>query len=959
MLPSMADFTLVSRIPVPSLHLDLETWRHPCGLTHFHLACDDQHRAFAIAFRTPPPDSTGLPHILEHTALCGSRRYPVRDPFFNMLRRSLQTFMNAMTFPDLTAYPFASQVAKDFGNLLEVYLDAVFAPNLHPLDFAQEGHRLAPAAAGGWERQGVVFNEMKGAMDGTAEQLGMAVARALLPDTPYRHNYGGEPTAIPDLTHADLVAFHRHCYTPANAGVFTYGAVDLADLHHRLITIIGDAPGQVLAPPAVQPPLPGPFTVDVPVPFGADQDVLDVTAATLAWVWGDAADLDEALEGELLDRLLFGHAGAPLRLALESSGLGRSSDGSGYSAGGARNGLFTVQLNGLAVEDYPRFAPLVLAELERIARDGVPGDELEAALHQLELARREIHGDHYPHGLELCFRLLAPWNTGVAAEPFLDQAPAIARLRARFADGAAVAAAVRRRFCDHAHRGLFLARPDSDFHKRQDHAMATRVAQDVARSDATTLARAAEALAQRQQTKDDPAVLPCLTLADVPAERRWAEPVRREAGLNIFTPGTNGILHHLMAVELPALDDAELDLLPLLTQTVGQLGVGTQDYAARAAHLAARCAGVWAWSDIAADPADRGAVRGTWCCEVKGLADRHGDFATVLDETLEDQRFDELDRLRELIEQATQRLHERVQGAGNAFAARAAARGFGGAAGLGHRGAGLGRLAWLKRTAAAVAEDAPGAQEKLADIATGCRRLLTRLARAPRRIALIGDVADRAEVRARLRAHRPDAAGRPFTAAAASPSQPRAWTTASAVNYCALAFPTVAMTHPDAPALAVGGRLLVNQILHPRIREQGGAYGSGAGYTGATGTFALTSYRDPRLAATFADFRDGLRWLRDCPDEPRLVTEAVLGVIADVDTPASPAGEARARFTGAGKGVTPALLDEQRRRILAVDAVAVRAAAQRWLDPDGGTPAVVTSAAALAQSGLGWDGEAI
>ncbi|HEX3135632.1 MAG TPA: peptidase M16, partial [Planctomycetota bacterium] len=199
-----ARFNLVTTQPVPALGVTLETWRHPCGAVHHHLACEDEHRAFVVGFRTVPQDSTGLPHILEHTTLCGSKRFPVRDPFFQMLRRSLQTFMNAMTFPDMTAYPFASQVAKDYDNLTGVYLDAVFAPLLNPLDFAQEGHRLEPNGQSG-ERKGVVFNEMKGAMDGTGEQVSMATARALLPATCYRYNYGGDPTDIPALTHQDLL----------------------------------------------------------------------------------------------------------------------------------------------------------------------------------------------------------------------------------------------------------------------------------------------------------------------------------------------------------------------------------------------------------------------------------------------------------------------------------------------------------------------------------------------------------------------------------------------------------------------------------------------------------------------------------------------------------------------------------------------------------------------------------
>jgi hypothetical protein len=321
-----SSFSLVDRRPVPALGVEVSRYRHPCGAEHWHLGSADEHRAFAVAFRTPPSDSTGLPHILEHTTLCGSRRYPVRDPFFQMLRRSLQTFMNAMTFPDLTAYPFASQVPKDFDNLLAVYLDAVFAPNLHPLDFAQEGHRLEPDGTA-WARKGVVYNEMKGAMDSTDAQMEAARERFLLADTIYRHNSGGEPSDIPRLTHRDLVDFHRRCYRPANACFITYGNADPARLHAAFAAYIGDDAGAALPPPTASR-LAGPFAdIDVPVPLAEGQDPLDATSVMLTWVQGDTADLDEVLAAELVDRLLLGHAGAPLRRALEGRGRGRSTGG--------------------------------------------------------------------------------------------------------------------------------------------------------------------------------------------------------------------------------------------------------------------------------------------------------------------------------------------------------------------------------------------------------------------------------------------------------------------------------------------------------------------------------------------------------------------------------------------------------------------------------------------------------
>ncbi len=945
-------FSLTSRIPVPALSLTLETWRHPCGAVHFHLACPDEHRAFTVAFRTPPADSTGLPHILEHTTLCGSRRFPVRDPFFNMLRRSLQTFMNAMTYPELTAYPFATQIPKDFSNLLEVYLDAVFAPILHPLDFAQEGHRLSPTATG-WERAGVVFNEMKGAMDDTGSQVEAACARALLPDTMYAHNSGGDPSDIPRLTHADLVAFHQRCYAPANACFVTYGAWEPANLHERLQPYLVN-PGKALPPPTLQPPLGTATTVTVPVPWADGQDEADVANAGITWVWGDSAAIDEVLTGELIDRLLLGHPGAPLRRALEGSGLGRSTGSSGYGAS-YRNGLFTAELDGILASDHHRLEPLVFGCLEQVAQEGLPAAEIEAALHQVELARREIHGDHYPYGLELCFRLLGPWNHGADVLQFLDQAPAIARLRTAALAPGWLQEQVRRRLLTNLHRVELRAVPDRAWHARRDAAEAVQVAAEVAalgpEGEASARVLAAD-LALRQGTKDDPAVLPDLTLEDIPKKRSWVE--GHGAAPTIFVPGTNGILHHLAVLPLDHLEDDDLDLLPLLAQCLGSLGAGGRGFAAYGSHLNAVCGGLWAWTDLSADPAIPGAVRASLACEVKGLASRGRDFLPLLGEAIATTRFHEHERLAELVDQALSRLQDRVTSGGSQLAARAAARGLPGAAGISHRVAGLGRLAWLRRTADSL--ETEGGVEALA---TRLEALRQRIARLPAVTALIGDAAERDELLTEVRRAWPvgGKASDPWRPTPQPAAGPTAFTTATGVNYCALVFAGPPLTHADAPALAVAARLLTNEILHPQLRERGGAYGGGASFASGTGTIALTSYRDPRLEATYTDMRAGLTWLADCPATDRLLKESVLGVIGTLDAPGSPAGEARSRFTGGLKGTSPEVLDTFRAGVLRVTAADIRAAAARWMPPTGGQQAVVCGTEAAKRTG--WVTEAI
>ncbi len=963
----MATLVLAEETAIPGLGLSARRYTHPSGFVHWHLACDDEHRAFCLALRTPPDDSTGLPHALEHIALCGSRRYPVRDPFFSMLRRSLQTFMNAMTWGDHTAYPFATQVEADYRNLARVYLDAVFAPSLDARDAAQEGFRL-DLAGGNAARQGVVYNEMKGAMEGVEELVGQAAVEALLPGTCYRHNAGGDPAAIPRLSHAALVAFHRRCYRPANALLTTYGAVDVAALHAELDPYLA-VDGTALPPPPLQTPLTAPRRRDVPVPWAEDAECEDAGHASLHWCWGDTADLDEVLAADLLDRLLLGHAGAPLRLALEGSGLGRSIGSSGYR-GSERNGLFSAELEGIAPADYPRLEPLVLGCLERIAASGVPASEIAAALHQLELARREIRGDHAPFGLELALRVVKPWCLGVDPRPFLDPAAAIERLTARVRDPAWLGREVRTRLLANPHRVAVFARPDRRLPARTAAAEAAgaQAALVVAGEDRRAQVKAeAAALLAHQQRPFDTDLLPRLTLADIPARRRWSEPAHRAPGLTVFAARTNGLVHHLLALPLPDLPPDGLNLLPLVVGSLGQLGIGRRGYAEQAARQNALCAGLGGWLEIASDPEDAAAVRAWLVLEVRGLAARSHEFLPLLTEALEQTSFDERDRLAELVDQDHQRLRDQIANAGSALAGRAALRGFPGAAGLAHRLSGLGRLAWLRATARAI--EAP---EHLVELANSCRRLLAALAVQPRERVEIGDGSGLPPRRATPACERFPLPGRlrPRPAQRATTSDrlglgrrddggPRAYTTASAVNHVALAFTAPPLGHADAPACAVAAQVLTNLRLHPLLREQGGAYGGGARWSAGTASLVLSSYRDPRLGDTLHDMRSSLAWLAAWPGDARDLEEAILGVISGIDAPASPAGEARGRFIGSLTGAEPARLDRLRAGVLAVRAADVRAVAARWLRPEGGVPAAITSAETLARSGLGWESEGI
>lgn len=955
-----------SAYAVPRLGVTLREFVHPCGARHWHLDRDDPHRAFAVAFRTLPEDSSGLPHILEHLSLCGSRRYPVRDPFFLMLRRSLQTFMNAFTYPDMTCYPFATQVGKDFDNLLGIYLDATFAPLLDQRDFAQEGWRLEPsafplpagtdaAAIKAWAIKGVVFNEMKGAMGERDSLMFRALTAALLPTTCYRHNSGGEPLEIPQLRYQDLVDFHRSRYCGANACFATYGAVDLPALHARIEPYLQSHPGRPLPAPALQPALPDAGTITVAVPQAADQDAAEVGAAALAWCWGDTADPDELLLAELTDRVLFGHAAAPLRLSIEQSRLARSCGSSGFMSF-LTNGVFSIELEGLDPARYGEVEPLVLQELQRLAREGIPSTDVEAALHQLELARRRIGGDGTPFGLQLCLRGIMAWNRGRDPIASLDQDAAIARLKQRVRAPGFWQAWIRERFLDHRHRVRLHAQPDPQHLRKQEEREAALLAGRLDQIDAAgrrALAAAAADLLARQAEPPRTEVLPRLELADVPTSAAWAQPVTDAPGLTTFVQPTNGLLHAIAAFVLPPLSDDERALLPLVTDLVGQLGVGSEDYQRWARRLTACSGGLSAWYRFQSDPVDVRRQRSCLFIEIRGLAERRDEFLPLLAACTAQQRHDEVERLAELLDEDLNDQQGRLLSSGMDLATAAAQRGFGGVAALSHELSGLGRLLRLRNWV-----DAEAAEELGARLAT----LWTKITASPAHLALIGDTAGEAAAQAALRQAWKGLATADLLDAAHAPRLPvrvdvpaSAYLTASPVNYCGLALPVVPAGHPDAPALAVACQYLKDEVLHRRIREQGGAYGSAASYRGNAAAVTLGSYRDPRLDATFADLEAGLVSLTSIGDDVEPLRCAILGRIARIDAPSSPAGEARKRFTGDLLGNGPEVVGAFRAGLLAVTAADIRRVATAWLRPERATRTVLSSAELVAGSATSWE----
>lgn len=942
---------------IDALNVRIEQFEHrETGALHYHLAANHPENVFLVALRTVPEDSTGVAHILEHTALCGSQRYPVRDPFFMMLRRSLNTFMNAFTSSDWTAYPFASQNRKDFGNLLDVYLDAVFFSRLDPLDFAQEGHRVELEDAGdrGSELvyKGVVFNEMKGAMSSVPSALWQSLCHHLFPTSTYHYNSGGDPEAIPDLSYAQLKAFYDTHYHPSNAIFMTFGDIAAAQhqavFHERALRHFERSKERIAV--SLERRLAAPIAAAEAYACDEEGDARGKTHIVMAWLLGESTRLRDRLEAQLLSSVLLENSASPLQQALETTELGAAPSPLCGLEDSLRELVFCCGIEGSEAERREALEALVLGVIEQVADRGVGEAQLEAVLHQLELHQREVSGDGMPYGLNLILQALGPATHYADPIPALDLEPVIAELREEIRDPMFIRRLARRLLLDNTHRVTLVMTPDTALSQRRREAEKARLAslrEGLSSEALDALAAQAQALLARQAQEDDAEILPKVTLADVPPSLprlAWRE-LREEAlPCTLYEAGTNGLVYQQLSCPIGALDDAELAVLPHLTGMATELGIGDRDYLATQHRQSSSVGSISLFTSMRGAIDDEQRAQASLVLSSKALLRKRGDQNRLMRDTLEALRFDELPRLRDLLAQQRAHREQSLTGQGHSLAMQAACAGMSPLARLHHELSGLKGIASLRELDSRVQDDA-----ELEAFARRLEALYHKVRRAEWEALTVAE-AGRAEAVAReaLKVWQdlPRRAPRPLHLAPLREARRECWVVNSQVSFCAVAFPTVPAGHPDAPALSVLAGYLRNGFLHRAIREQGGAYGGGASQDASTAAFRFFSYRDPRIAGTLEDFDASVAWMADGARHTArgaaALEEAILGVIGALDKPGSPAGEAKRDFHKRRFGHDYARRMAFRQAVLNVTLEDLRRVSAQYLQAEKASIAVVT-----------------
>lgn len=924
------DFKLTSLTPIPELQCILRELVHePSGAHVLHIENDDPENLFCLSFQTLPYNSNGVAHILEHTVLCGSKKFPVKDPFFGMSRRSLNTFMNALTGADFTCYPAASQVHKDFYNLLEVYLDAVFNPLLNEYSFLQEGYRLefsdptdstTPLVS-----KGIVFNEMKGALASGAARLSEALNAALFPDITYGCNSGGDPIHITQLTYEELKQFHQTFYHPSRCLFFFYGNMPLEG-HLDFIaehTLKHASPAPPLPPIPFQPRFNSPVYQKLTYPIAPDEDPKDKTLIAFGWLTCHILDQQDTLGLSILEITLMDTDASPLKYAFLQSGLCKQA--SSFIDTELHEIPWAIVLKGCKPESADALEELLKQTLKKISLEGIPLQSIENAIHQLEFYRSEITGDHAPFGLSLFMRSALQKQHGADPAEGLKIHSLFEHLRKIIlAEPNYFKNLIQKYLLDNPHFIRIVMRPDPELNEKENELekkYLAKVKEELSPAQKKEIIEQASALAefQKKQEEEDFDLLPKVSLQDIPVSAKNYHLTQEKVGeLTVFHHNvfTNDIVYADLTFNLPNLLESDLSYLRLFTVVLTQIGCADRSYQENLEYIQENTGGISAGINLYLQASDHLKFNPSLHIRGKSLYRKAPKLFALLKETAESARFDDLKRLKEILIKHFSGLESAINQSALKYAINLSASSLNSASKVANDLYGLEYFWKIRELVNDFENQSPYLLSKLQQI----QEMVTCL-EDPHLIlscpnSFYQDLKNKkfyglSEIK--TSPYEPWKGDFPLI-----PVEPQGRQIASPVAFIGDVFPTVSYVHPDSPALNLAAFLFDNVTLHSKIREQGGAYGGGAVSNPMSGNFYFYSYRDPNIVSTFKAFHESVQAVLDGDFDDSDLEEAKFEMIQGLDTPIAPGSQAEVAYGWLREGRTYEIRQAFRTRLLSL-----------------------------------------
>lgn len=917
------------------------------GARHLHISRKDTENTFALLFKTVPRDGTGVAHILEHTVLCGSRNYPVRDPFFSMIKRSLNTFMNAFTASDWTMYPFSTENRTDFYNLLGVYLDATFFPLLDELSFKQEGHRIAIEKNMGENEppilgfKGVVFNEMKGAMSSQSQVMARSLLNALYPDTTYSNNSGGDPITIPNLTYDQLKRFHEVHYHPSNAFFYTYGDMPLKE-HLSFIEKAALSSFSKIDP--VTEVLPQ-KRWDIPreklytYPIGAHENPDKQAQVCLAWLMADTTESFEVLSLIILENILLGNSASPLRKALIDSELGSSlSDGTGFDSEN-KDTMFACGLKNTDPLAAPQIENLILNTLRHLSDNGIDKSLVEAAIHQIEFHRKEITNTPYPYGLKIFL-----WITGLlihGGDPvkglLIDQD--LERLNHELKQGRFLENQIRRYFLENNHRVRMILVPDKEKSERENRELMeklTAIHSLFTDADFEKVKRDNEALNLLQEQKEDLSCLPTLGLKEIPPAVKTVSVTDEIPSPPLFCyhQSTGGIYYFSAISSTKVIPERLIEWVPFFAASFSRVGTKNRSYVELARMIDAKTGGIGLSANARTRYDGAGSLMPFVAISGKCLNRNLEELYLILKDLLLSFSFEDRKRLKILLSEYQAGMESALIHNGHRLAISLSCRHFSEASHLNEIWHGIHQLRFIKQL------NTDFTEEKLVVISENLFSIGELLFHRDNfQAALVGEaepVRKGEEITRALQNALPN--GKKSQESVLFSLKEgvtcEGYYTHSSVSFVAKSFQAVKLEHEDAPALSIISKMIKSLYLHREIREKGGAYGGYAIYNAEDGLFSFASYRDPHIIETLNAFNGACDFIRMGSYTDEDIREAILQVCSAIDKPETPGAAARKAFFRKMVGLSDEIRLAYKEKLLSISRKEIQKVAETYFNPD-------------------------
>jgi Zn-dependent M16 (insulinase) family peptidase len=910
--PSHPKYDLLKEEFIAEYGASAALYRHKkSGAELLSLQSDDDNKVFGMVFRTPPEDDTGVPHILEHSVLCGSRKFPLKEPFVDLIKGSLQTFLNAFTYPDRTCYPVASQNLKDFYNLIHVYVDAVLFPRAvnDPLVMEQEGwHYELESPEDPLTYKGVVFNEMKGVYSSPDSLHSRACQQALFPDNTYGVDSGGDPMAIPNLTFEYFKKFHQRFYHPGNSRIYFYGddPVDkrldmMCEYLDEFDAADADTTGSAIQ---WQKKRDAPWRIQESFPTGEGEEggpgkhMLSVN-----WLLNDEPlSHYNKLALEILDELLTGNSAADLRKALTDSGLGASVIGGGLSDE-LLQATFSTGLKGVAADKVDEVEKLILTTLEQIAERGFDKTAVDASINSLEFSMREFNTGSFPRGLSLMLGFMPSWLYGQDPVSGVRFEEPLRQIKEDLAAGKKVfEGLLKDMLVNNKHRVTVEMRPDSALEKKQEESEQSKLAKikaSMTEEDIKDIMEATTKLKAAQAAEDSPearATLPSLTIADLDRKNKEIPmEVGEFEGVPIITHEvtSSGILYADVGMDVTCIPLEEYPLLGLLSRMLLETGTSTMDRVQLTRHISTQTGGL-SMGSISGQTVNNGAVAqpddmvAYLFLRGKAVSAKSPELFDIMRMVLTDAKLDSQQRVVEMLKETRARLEASVVGSGHSFAATRIEARYTLESYVGELTGGVSYLKTVKENLEMAERDWPAMLARLESMRS------TLLAKGNFIVNLTGD-------KAVLEAAAP--AVEDFLRSAPSSGnvvkanwsqsakllvpKNEGFAVPTQVNYVGKGGRLYQPGEHVPGSANVVSRFIRNGYLWDNVRVMGGAYGGFCKFSPVSGIFSFLSYRDPNLDKTLKIYDGAADFVSNFELTKEDLEMGIIGTIGDLDSPMS------------------------------------------------------------------------